>query len=411
MSSWLWGIIVGASVLCGAAMTLEWLLRHVSWARLDAYLKDSRRRRAVEFCLFHEHGVASFCVAVGLSCVALLSAGTVVLIAELASSRSLGVSMPFVLACVLAVCVSLLFGVFLPALINVAGGERILIAVAPFLARLVRGAIRAGQAFAIRPQIPSTTREATGPTETPAWEEADRAARDMAWTVVRLRRLTVGEIMTPRARMLGVAETVSLDEARALAVASGHTRFPVWRETPDDIVGVLYAKDLLRFLTPETSRQARVADVVRRPYFVPHTKPAMEMLEEFKEGRVHMAIVLDEHGGTAGLVTIEDIIEEVFGEIRDEYDYRRQTPLLRSQAGVAEVSAALRVEELNNLLHVNLPGSPDYETVGGFLACKLGRVPHPGEEIHFEGLRFVVLAGDTRRVDRLRVETLRGPEQ
>ncbi len=203
---------------------------------------------------------------------------------------------------------------------------------------------------------------------------------DFSDTIVR-------EVMVPRIDMVCVELQDDLEQVVRQVRRAGHSRIPVYREKIDDIVGVLYAKDLLAFISGGSGRFV-LEDLLREAYFVPEYKRIDELLREFQKHRIHMAVVVDEYGGTAGLVTIEDILEEVFGEILDEYD--KESLLVQSIGrGAYRLDARLPLDDLNDLLGTSFSGE-DVETLAGMLYQALGKIPRPGESVVLEGLEFTV---------------------
>jgi CBS domain containing-hemolysin-like protein len=218
--------------------------------------------------------------------------------------------------------------------------------------------------------------------------------------------ITAGEIMTPRTEVQGIQTTASLPEVSAAILKDGHSRIPVYDETIDNIVGILFAKDLIPFVSSDKPFDLRA--VLREPLLVPKTKSVRELLSEFKARKVHMAIVLDEYGGTAGLVTVEDIIEELVGEIQDEHEHTAPAePRIRWLDGrTAEVDARVDIDDLGDELGMPVPEDADYETVGGFVFSTLGHIPDVGEHFEVANLRFTVTGAQRNRVNRVRVERL-----
>jgi len=227
---------------------------------------------------------------------------------------------------------------------------------------------------------------------------------DMIEAILDLDDTGAAQIMVPRTDMAVVSRQDGVDEIIAVIIESGHSRLPVIAEDLDHIVGVIHAKDLLPFWgrPPE---QVDWKSVMREPFFVPQSKPLNELLTEFKKRRVHLAVVVDEYGGTSGIVTMEDVLEEIVGDISDEYD--QEDPLLSPQPdGSLLVSGRLEVEDLADHLDIELPDQlPEgrFETVGGFITTLLGRVPRVSEEITYGPLRMVVTEADQRRVTQVRV--------
>ncbi len=227
--------------------------------------------------------------------------------------------------------------------------------------------------------------------------------REMIEGVIDLHEAKASAIMTPRTEMVTIPAELSLQQARDLARQEHYSRLPVLSGTRDNIVGMLYVKDLI-FADDAHAHELRVQDIMREPYFIPETKPVAHLLREFRTRKLHIAIVLDEYGGTAGVVTIEDILEEIVGEIDDEYDKTEaEEPLKLIDERTAELSARLHIDELNEALGISLPEDAAYETVGGFVFAKLGRIPSQGENFDCDNLHFTVLKGDERSLRRLRV--------
>ena len=234
----------------------------------------------------------------------------------------------------------------------------------------------------------------------------DEAQRQMIEGVVEMSETTVAEIMTPRTDVDGIPEGLGLAQVREAVLAAGHSRIPVYRESLDEIVGLLYVKDLIPFLgSPESFD---LGAVCREPFLVPETKSVREMLAEFRRKQVHLAVVLDEYGGTAGLVTIEDILEEIVGEIHDEYEERSEEPTLSIEADgrSARVDARMHVDRLNDEMNLDLPDDGDYDTLAGFVFSKLGHIPVAGERFEDCGCSFEVLKAERTRVVEVGVSVL-----
>ena len=227
---------------------------------------------------------------------------------------------------------------------------------------------------------------------------------DMIENVLKFRRADASQIMTPRTDIVSLDAHESVEAARRLIAKSGYSRIPATRDNLDTIVGILYAKDLLDHAFDEKAEHLTVEDVMRRALFVPETKPLDELLRKFQVNKVHMAVVLDEYGGTSGLVTIEDILEEIVGEIVDEYEPEPPKSIRRVGERAFEVEARVHIDELNDELEVHLPEDDDYETVGGFVLSQLGYIPKAGESLEHNELRITVLEAEERRITRLRVE-------
>jgi len=232
-------------------------------------------------------------------------------------------------------------------------------------------------------------------------------AREMIEGIIELGDADVSDVMTPRTDMVSLHVGRSLDEAIHFVIEAGHTRIPVFDKTRDDIVGILYAKDLLPVLAkPPEERVTNLAEILRRPVFVPETKPVDALLAEFQQTRNHMVIVLDEYGGVSGLVTIEDVLEEIVGEIVDEYDDDLVAEIRQIDEQTAEVLSRARIDEVNEELGTSLPEDDDFDTIGGLVFSRLGHIPKVGEQVLTDGVRITVLEVGRRRIERLRVELL-----
>jgi CBS domain containing-hemolysin-like protein len=205
-----------------------------------------------------------------------------------------------------------------------------------------------------------------------------------------------------RVEMIGLSANATLDEAIDAIVAEGHSRIPVYEESIDEIVGILYAKDLLPFLKNGTAERPAVRSLLRPPVFVPESMSIDDLLHELQRRKVHIAIVLDEYGGTAGLVTIEDLLEEIVGEIQDEYD-TDEPATVRLSDTEARVDGLVSIEELGELfdLQLALPDEDEYDTVGGLIFHRLGAVPKPGDRVDIDGLSLTVESTDGRRVGKV----------
>ena len=237
--------------------------------------------------------------------------------------------------------------------------------------------------------------------------------RNMIHSVFELGDTIAREVMVPRTDVVWIERGKTVRQALALALRSGFSRIPVIGDNVDDVVGVVYLKDLVR--RSQNAHDARngpkVEELMRPPTFVPESKPVDELLRDMQAQRIHIAIVVDEYGGFAGLVTIEDILEEIVGEIADEHDAFQRPPVEELPDGSMRVTARLPVEDLAELFSVELPEDDDVETVGGLLARELGRVPIEGSAAEVGGLRLVAetTGGRRNRIDTLLVS--RVPEQ
>jgi CBS domain containing-hemolysin-like protein len=237
--------------------------------------------------------------------------------------------------------------------------------------------------------------------------EAD--AQQMIVSVIELRDASVSKIMTPRTYVISIPKSASWREMLQTVIQSGHTRLPVYERTRDDIVGILYVKDLLPVLAECIGEPARHwSELIRQPMFVPETKRVDDLLQEFQQTRNHMAIVLDEYGGLSGIVTLEDILEEIVGEIADESDKEVIQEIRVLDEKTAEVLGRTRLDALNERFKLGLPENGEVETVGGLLFSELGRVPKVGDELQIGNVRLRVIEVTHRRVEKVRIELLDG---
>jgi putative hemolysin len=229
----------------------------------------------------------------------------------------------------------------------------------------------------------------------------EREDRRLIQSIVDFGDTLVRDVMTPRPDVVGVAVEATMREVRQVFAEQQYSRIPVYRETLDHVQGFIFMKDLIR-ITDTPADEPVVARLLRPAYFVPETKKVSELLKEFQRQQVQSAIVVDEYGGTAGLVTIEDLLEEIVGEIRDEYDVEAE-PVQDEGNGVYVFSGKVDIDELSERLGLQIPRE-GFGTVGGYLLSHLGRVPGVGEVVEVDGLRVEVLEAERRRVGRVRVQ-------
>lgn len=231
-------------------------------------------------------------------------------------------------------------------------------------------------------------------------DASEVAERELITSVLDFSETIVREVMVPRPDMVTIPGSASSDEALDLVLEQGRSRIPVTGEGIDDVIGILYARDLLT-LYDQSAPPTTCAELAKSPYFVPESKLVSELLREMQASQVHLAIVVDEFGGTAGLVTIEDLLEELVGEIADEYD-TEEPMAVPLEGGGFLVDARMDVDEFAGLLDVEIPDE-EWDTVGGLMLALAGRVPREGERFSFEGLTLVAERVQGRRVARVRV--------
>ena len=233
----------------------------------------------------------------------------------------------------------------------------------------------------------------------------DPQEREMIESVIQFRDTTVAEAMTARPDIIGLPVNAWLAQVKSILQESGHSRIPVYEGTIDKIVGVLYARDLIRHLG-EPSERFEVRTAMRPAFVVPETKPIRDVLQDFRKQKVHIAIVLDEYGGTAGLITIEDVLKELVGELSDEHEPSEPSLLKRMDDKVAEADARIFIEQLNRLLSLNIPEDAGYETLGGFVSTTMGRIPQVGTTFEYNGARYTILDAEPQRVNKVKIEIL-----
>jgi len=218
--------------------------------------------------------------------------------------------------------------------------------------------------------------------------------------LLQFRETVVREVMIPRTEISAVGLDAGISQAVEEILESGHSRIPIYEESIDRIAGLVYAKDLLRCLK-EGRSQIPLREIMRSPYFIPETKNVQKLLSELKVKRLHMAIVIDEYGGTSGLVTLEDLIEEIVGEIEDEYDFEEEK-LVEVSPGEILVPARLEIDEIEDYFGLELDEG-NFTTVGGWIASNIGRIPKNGEHFQFDDLQVRIEQADERRVRKVRI--------
>jgi CBS domain containing-hemolysin-like protein len=237
----------------------------------------------------------------------------------------------------------------------------------------------------------------------------EEEAREMIEGVMELGDANVSHIMTPRTDINMIPLNTPWEEVVEGVIDSGHTRVPVYGSSRDEIVGILYSKDLLPELAKSADQPPKpLGELLRKPLFVPETKPVDDLLRLFQKSRTHIAVVLDEFGGVSGLVTIEDVLEEIVGEIDDEYDQKAEVQIRKIDDDTCEALGRTHVDEINSVMGFDLPENEDFDTIGGFVFAEFGRVPAVGESITWQdAVRVTVLEASRRRVNRVRLERVR----
>lgn len=234
-------------------------------------------------------------------------------------------------------------------------------------------------------------------------------ALSMIEGVLQVAELQVRDIMIPRTKMVAISRDAQLEDIYPQVIDSAHSRFPVIDDETGKVVGILLAKDLLPYAIEEEKPKFDVRDVMRPPTFVPESKRLNVLLREFRGSRNHMAVIVDEYGAVAGLVTIEDVLEQIVGEIEDEHDFEEEAFILKRSETEYNIKAITDIDDFNDYFETQF-SDEEVETIGGLVVQKLGHVPERGEKAVLGGFEFEVLRADTRRVHLLRMRILNDPD-
>jgi putative hemolysin len=238
----------------------------------------------------------------------------------------------------------------------------------------------------------------------------DEQERDMIESVIEFRDTTCGQIMTARSEIKALELPATIEQVKQIIEESGHSRIPTYEGTLDHIAGILYGRDLLQFIgQPPDGFDIRKA--IHPAFFVPETKPLRDLLKDFRLQKVHIAIVLDEYGGTSGLVTIEDILEELVGDIVDEHEDAEPAMLKRITDHTWEADARLYIDELNRVVGLSLPDDEGFDTLGGFISTTLGRIPPTGTTFDHGDVKYTILDAEPQRVNRVKIELAPAPAE
>lgn len=229
----------------------------------------------------------------------------------------------------------------------------------------------------------------------------DRQSGEMIQSILELRETVTREVMVPRTEIVAVNDNSTIEDILALILKYGHTRMPFYNENIDNIVGILNVKDLLRFWS-EPFQKGDIISILRKTYYIPETKNIHLLLHELKEKKSHMAIVIDEYGGTSGLVTLEDLIEEIVGEIHDEHDID-ENPFTKLPGGEVLVDSRVEIEEFEEYFGLKVPEG-QFETLGGFIFYLIKKIPVVGEAITCENLKITIEAADERSIKKVRIK-------
>ena len=234
----------------------------------------------------------------------------------------------------------------------------------------------------------------------------DQQSGEMIQSILEFRDTLVREVMIPRTEMIAIRSDATIDEILELTIKFGHTRMPVYAENVDNIVGILNVKDLLKFWSKHVT-ETDILSSLRKPYYIPETKNTHHLLHELKQKKYHMAIVIDEYGGTSGLVTLEDLIEEIVGEIHDEHDAKKGS-IVELIDGYTLIDGRVEIETIEDYLGVKFQEGK-FETLGGFILNLLRKIPVTGEVIHVDNLEMIIESADERSVKKVKLKRLDGP--
>lgn len=230
----------------------------------------------------------------------------------------------------------------------------------------------------------------------------ENAEKEMIYSVLQFGDRLVREVMIPRIDVVAIDIDTTVDEALQTFIENGHSRLPLYEETIDNIKGLLYAKDLLNIMRKENFHTKPLRELMRKAFFVPESKRAELLLKELRHNKIHMAVVVDEYGGTAGIITIEDLLEEIVGDIQDEYDLHEEAEFTQQGPNVYVIDASMSLNDFNDLLEVELP-TEESDTLGGFVFTTLGHVPDVGESLEFGNLTLRVETIEGRRLRKIHV--------
>jgi putative hemolysin len=411
------GGLVIASLLSLFFSTLTYSLRDFSRARLSEFLEKRGQTKWLEPTVEHADDL------IYVTALCRLLANTCVLISFLLLFRVEGASiaMQYTIAVIASMIICVFASVAMPHALARHGAEKFIGLFAPAIHAVrwvllpatkmmnmvdaaVERAFSSGPVEASEQKEQEIEQEILDVIEEGAKEGVvDPTERDMIESVIEFRATQVGQIMTARPEIIGVDINATLDQVKHTLEESGHSRLPVYEGTLDKIVGILYARDLLKHLglPPEVFN---IRSAIRPPYYVPETKPLRDLLMDFRLQKVHIAIVLDEYGGTSGLATIEDVLEELVGEISDEHEPTEPAMFKRLSDNAAEVDARIYIGDLNRHLALHLPEDEGYETLGGFISTTMGRIPQAGQVFEHHGAKYTILDAEPNKVNRVKIE-------
>jgi putative hemolysin len=415
--AWLACALVGAAFFA----TMRLALQHSLPERVLARTRSDARRSALRPLLERVGELASSARLLELLCDLVFAS---LLVGWLAGDAPLE-GWTVVRALILSVPILLLATEALPAVVARGWGDSLLIAaLRPFhvlqlpisaVVVVLEGARRAlMRVFGLQESFGDTRKIVEGLREVIEDSELegdlDETEREIIENVMEFRDVDAAAIMTPRTEIHGIEISSDLVAAASRTSESGHSRIPVYEGSLDTILGTISARDLVNVAASEGLRQSplELREILRPAYFVPETKPVSEILTEFRREKVKMAIVLDEYGGTAGLVTLGDVITEIVGDIHDEFDEDAPHSVQRLDDGSAEVDASLHVSDVNEELDLEIPDGEDFETLAGFVLSELGHFPKQGEVFQHDGVEYRVIEASDRRVLRVSIRPVEG---
>jgi Hemolysins and related proteins containing CBS domains len=237
----------------------------------------------------------------------------------------------------------------------------------------------------------------------------DEEEKEMIHSIFKLGELTVDQIMVPRINIFGLDSTSDFETTLDAIRTEGHSRFPVYKETIDSIVGILYAKEVLSWISQNSPQSWNLNSIIKKAHFVPMGKKVDDLMREFKKDHIHIAVVVDEYGGTAGIVTMEDILEEIVGEIHDEYDLEEK-PIVQIAKNLYRIDPHVDLTDLSEKFNITMePKEADYTTLSGLIYHECGTIPSENTEFEFNGLRIKVLKMNNQRIEKVQIEILPKP--
>jgi len=393
--------------------TLSYALRDLSRTRLQAYLEKHHKSELFESIISHT-GDLIFITAV----LRLLSNLSIfIAFLRLLSAAGIGIEAQYALAVAMTLTVTLFCSVAIPHALAKYAGEPIV----GFFARLLLGLrVVTLPITRLMNGVDSAVRVLTGTSDEKQPEQieqdilsvvqegekdgvVDKAERQMFEAVIRFGDTTVNQIMTARPEMVGLDVGGSLEQIKGVLEQTGHSRLPVYEGSLDKIIGVLYARDLLKFLGRPVE-EFDIRSAIRSAYYVPETRQLRDLLNDFRAKKVHMAIVLDEYGGTSGLVTIEDVLEELVGDISDEHEPLAQSTLKQLSENSWEADARVYLDEFNRRTGMSIPEDAGFDTLGGYITTSLGHIPQVGESYKSPEAQFITLDAEPQKINRVRIE-------